>query len=45
MILFPVTAIFALWGKREHFHWVVVVFSLSLLALNIVLFIGHYWVA
>ena len=45
LILFPVTALLALWGKRERFHQVVLAFSLSLLALNIVLFILHYWVA
>ncbi|GAC1565500.1 MAG: hypothetical protein NVS3B14_03420 [Ktedonobacteraceae bacterium] len=45
MILFPVTAVLALWGKRERFHQWVLVFSLTLMAVNIVLFIGHYWVA
>lgn len=45
LILFPVTALLALWGKRERFHQVVLAFSISLLALNIVLFILHYWVA
>ncbi len=45
LILFPVPVLLALWGKRERFHQVVLAFSLSLLALNIVLFILHYWVA
>ena len=45
LILFPVTALLALWGKRERFHQVVLAFSFSLLAFNIVLFILHYWVA
>ena len=45
LILFPVTALLALWGKRERFHQWILVFSLSLLAFNIVLFILHYWVA
>jgi Gpi18-like mannosyltransferase len=45
LIVFPVTALFALWGKRERFHQVVLAFSLSLLAFNIVLFILHNWVA
>ena len=45
LILFPVTALLALWGKRERFHQLVLAFSISLLALNIVLFILHYWVA
>lgn len=45
LILFPVTFLLALWGKRERLHQVVLAFSLSLLALNIVLFILHYWVA
>lgn len=45
LILFPVAVLLALWGKRERFHQVVLAFSLSLLALNVVLFILHYWVA
>ncbi len=45
MILFPVTALLALWGKRERFHQLVLVFLLPLLAFNSVLFILHYWVA
>ena len=45
LILFPVAALLAQWGKRERFHQTVLAFSLSLLALNSVLFILHYWVA
>lgn len=45
LILFPVTAALAFWGKRERFRQLVLVFSLALLAINIVLFISHYWVA
>ncbi len=45
LMLFPVPALLALWGKRERLHQLVLVFSLPLLAFNIVLFILHYWVA
>jgi hypothetical protein len=45
MILFPVTAIFALWGKRTRFDRCFIVLSLSFLAINTILFINHYWVA
>lgn len=45
MILFPVTAIFALWGKRPRFNEAFIAFSLPLLAINTILFINHYWVA
>ena len=42
LILFPVTVIFALWGKRPRFDQLFLTFSLPLLALNIIIFIGHY---
>jgi len=45
MAIFPITAIFAIWGKRQRFDQVVIAFSLSLFAVNILLFVGHYWVA
>ena len=45
MTLFPITALLALWGKRLRFDQLVIAFSISLLAVNIVLFISHYWVA
>ena len=45
MSMFPIFAIFALWGKRPGFDRWYIAFSLPLLAINSVLFISHYWVA
>jgi hypothetical protein len=45
MSIFPIAAIFALWGKRPRFDQTVIAFSLPLLAVNTILFIGHHWVA
>jgi hypothetical protein len=45
MPIFPITAIFALWGKRPRFNQAVIAFSLTLFAVNTLLFIGHHWVA
>lgn len=45
MSIFPIAAIFALWGKRPRFDHAVIAFSLPLLAVNCILFIGHHWVA
>jgi Mannosyltransferase (PIG-V) len=45
MSIFPLAVIFAFWGKRSHFDQLIMFFSLSLLAVNIILFITHYLVA
>jgi hypothetical protein len=45
MPIFPITAIFALWGKRPRFNQAVIAFSLTLFVVNGILFIGHHWVA
>lgn len=45
LALFPVAALFALWGKHPRFDQLILAFSLPLLAVNTVLFIGHSWVA
>jgi Gpi18-like mannosyltransferase len=46
LILFPIMAMLALWSKRKRFYqWALVFVSLSLLTVNTVLFISHYWVA
>lgn len=45
MSIFPLAIIFAFWGKRSHFDQLIMFFSLSLLAVNIILFITHYLVA
>lgn len=42
---FPVIVIFALWGKRTRFDQVYLVVAISVLAVNTILFITHYWVA
>ncbi len=45
MSIFPIAAIFALWSKRPRFDQVVIAISLPLFAVNVLLFIGHNWVA
>ena len=45
MSIFPLAILFAFWGKRSHFDQLIMLFSLSLLAVNIILFITHYLVA
>ncbi len=45
MAIFPITAIFALWGKRPRFNQAVIALFLPLFAMNIILFISHRWVA
>jgi len=45
MAIFPITAIFALWGKRPRFNQAVIALFLPLFAVNIILFISHRWVA
>ncbi len=45
IVLFPLFAIFALWGKNQRFDQFFVSIGPPLLALNTILFISHYWVA
>ena len=45
MSIFPIFVIFAVWGKHPCFDRVFVAFSLSVFAVNTILFISHYWVA
>ena len=45
MAIFPITAIFALWGKRPRFNQAVIALILPLFAVNIILLISHRWVA
>ncbi len=45
LMLFPIFAIFALWGKRTRFDLWFLALSLPLFVLNIILFITHHWVA
>ena len=43
--IFPIFVIFAIWGKRPRFDLSFVAFALPLLAVNVILFTHHYWVA
>ena len=45
MVIFPVIVILALWGKRPRLDRVIVACSLPLFAVNVILFISHYWIA
>ncbi len=45
LVLFPMFAIFALWGSRAAANNAIVAFSLPLLGLYTVLFADWYWVA
>ncbi len=45
MVIFPIIAIFAQWGKHPRFDKLFMAFSVAFFAINIVLFISHYWVA
>jgi Mannosyltransferase (PIG-V) len=45
LVIFPIIAILAFWGKRPRFNQAVIVFILPLFAINMILFISHRWVA
>jgi hypothetical protein len=45
MVIFPIIVIFAQWGKHPRFDKFFLTLSVALFAINIVLFISHYWVA
>ena len=45
LVAFPFIVILALWGKRPRFDQFFMALGPPLLALNTILFIGHYWVA
>jgi hypothetical protein len=45
MTAFPAIVIFALWGKRTRFDQAYVAIAITMLVLNTVLFVAHYWVA
>lgn len=44
-VIFPLFVILARWGKYEQFDRVYVAFSVAFFALNVILFVLHYWVA
>jgi hypothetical protein len=45
IVLFPICVILAIWGKNRLFNAFYLSFTLTLLVLNIVMFIGNIWVA
>lgn len=45
MIIFPITVIFASWGKQLRFDQFYLALALPLFAMNVLLFISHNWVA
>jgi hypothetical protein len=45
LVLFPIFALFGLWGAKPNVHNAIVAFSLPLLGLFTVLFADWYWVA
>ena len=45
IVLFPLFAIFAIWGKHPRFDQFYVSIGPPLLAVTTILFVGHYWVA
>lgn len=45
MVIFPLFAILAVWGKYPRFDKLVLACSLPIFAVNIIFFVSHYWVA
>ncbi len=45
LVIFPIIIICALWAKNPRFDRAFQAISLPMFALNIVLFVNHYWVA
>jgi len=45
LVVFPVFVILAMWAKRQSIDRIYIAVSLPLLAINIALFVSHYWVA
>jgi hypothetical protein len=45
MVIFPVFVLLGIWGKRPRLDRLMLALFLPLFAINIVLFIIHYWVA
>jgi hypothetical protein len=45
LVIFPIIVICALWARNPRFDRVFQALSLPMFALNIVLFVNHYWVA
>jgi mannosyltransferase PIG-V len=45
IVIFPITVIFAVWGKHPRLHKCFLTLALTLLIVNIVLFVGDIWVS
>jgi hypothetical protein len=45
LVIFPISVICALWARNPRFDRAFQALSLPTFALNIVLFVNHYWVA
>ncbi len=45
MVIFPIIVILAIWGKQPRLDRIVTACLLPIFAINVVLFINHYWVA
>lgn len=44
MVVFPIFVLLALWGKRPSIDRIILACSLPLFALNVVLFVSHYYI-
>ncbi len=45
LVIFPITVIFAFWGKHSRFDRLYLALALPLFTVNVLLFISHMWVA
>jgi hypothetical protein len=45
MVIFPVFVLLGIWGKRPRLDRIMLALFLPLFAINILLFISHYWVS
>ncbi len=45
LVIFPITVIFAIWGKRPRFNQTFLALSLAFFVINTILFVGNFWVA
>jgi hypothetical protein len=45
LVIFPITVIFAIWGKRPRLNQYFLAFSLVFFVINIIIFVGNFWVA
>jgi mannosyltransferase PIG-V len=45
LAVFPITVIFAIWGKRPRLNQCFLAFSLIFFVINAILFVGNFWVA